>query len=35
VTNPKDLEQLMRRMHFRSNKGLGPGGSTTSPRPLW
>ena len=28
VTDPKDLEQLMRRMHFRSNKGLGPGGCT-------
>ena len=27
ITNPRDLEQLMRRMHFRSNKGLGPGGS--------
>ena len=26
ITNPRDLEQLMRRMHFRSNKGLGPGG---------
>lgn len=25
VVDPKDLEQLMRRMHFRSNKGLGPG----------
>jgi hypothetical protein len=25
VTDPRDLEQLMRRMHFRSNKGLGPG----------
>lgn len=25
VTDPKDLEQLMRRMAFRSNKGLGPG----------
>ena len=25
ITDPKDLEQLMRRMHFRSNKGLGPG----------
>lgn len=25
ITNPRDLEQLMRRMHFRSNKGLGPG----------
>ncbi|KAL4853803.1 Calcium-dependent protein kinase 34 [Chlorella vulgaris] len=25
VTDPKDLEQLMRRMQFRSNKGLGPG----------
>lgn len=24
ITNPRDLEQLMRRMHFRSNKGLGP-----------
>lgn len=25
VVDPKDLEQLMRRMRFRSNKGLGPG----------